>query len=110
MARVVVGFAVALSAIAECVYISEIAPAATRGALVSLNELGITIGIFLSYLVNYLLITQEGGWRAMFGISTVPAVVQGVGVFNVLYIFLAADIVNFFDLFTFFSIHTPCFL
>jgi MFS family permease len=79
IARVVVGFAVALSAIAECVYISEIAPAAHRGALVSLNELGITVGIFLSYMINYALITTPHGWRWMFGLSMIPAVLQGIG-------------------------------
>lgn len=45
--RFVMGYAVALSAICECVYISEIAPAEHRGALVSLNELGIAIGILV---------------------------------------------------------------
>ena len=48
--RFVLGFAVSLSAIAECIYISEIAPPEKRGMLVSLNELGITIGILLAYL------------------------------------------------------------
>lgn len=79
IARVIVGFAVSISAVAECVYISEIAPAANRGSLVSLNELGITIGIFLSYLVNYCLIETPGGWRIMFGLSMIPAIAQGVG-------------------------------
>lgn len=79
IARVIVGYAVSISAVAECVYISEIAPAANRGSLVSLNELGITIGIFLSYLVNYCLIETPGGWRIMFGLSVIPALAQGIG-------------------------------
>ncbi|XP_064626361.1 solute carrier family 2, facilitated glucose transporter member 12-like isoform X2 [Lineus longissimus] len=79
--RLVVGFAVSLSAIGECIYISEIAPARRRGLLVSLNELGITVGLLLAYLVNFLFITMENGWRYMFGISMLPAVVQGVGMF-----------------------------
>ncbi|CAH1774013.1 unnamed protein product [Owenia fusiformis] len=77
--RILVGFAVSLSAIAECVYISEIAPARRRGLLVSLNELGITLGLLLAYLVNYLFINTENGWRYMFGLSAVAAAIQGIG-------------------------------
>ena len=42
--RFVLGFAVSLSAIAECIYIAEISTPNRRGGLVSLNELGITVG------------------------------------------------------------------
>ena len=45
--RFVLGFAVSLSAIAECIYIAEISIPNRRGGLVSLNELGITVGNFL---------------------------------------------------------------
>ncbi|XP_013380389.1 solute carrier family 2, facilitated glucose transporter member 10 isoform X2 [Lingula anatina] len=79
--RLVVGFAVSLSAIGECVYISEIAPPTKRGLLVSLNELGITVGLLLAYLVNYLFICVGAGWRYMFALSIVPALVQGIGMF-----------------------------
>ena len=75
--RFVLGFAVSLSAIAECIYISEIAPPEKRGMLVSLNELGITVGILLAYLVNYTFADVDGGWRIMFGLSSVVAVAQG---------------------------------
>lgn len=77
--RFLVGFGVSLSAVAEVIYISEIAPPATRGLLVSLNEMGITVGILVAYGINYALIATPGGWRWMFGLSAIPAVVQGVG-------------------------------
>ena len=57
------GFGVSLSAIAECVYISEISPPHRRGLLVSLNELGITLGFLLAYLIDYAFIDMEHGWR-----------------------------------------------
>jgi len=76
--RFIVGFAVSLSAVGDCVYISEIAPPHKRGFLVSLNELGITFGILLAYLVNYLFINVPNGWRIMFGISGIPALIQAV--------------------------------
>eukprot|EP00049_Salpingoeca_infusionum_P013392 m.250387 g.250387 ORF g.250387 m.250387 type:complete len:556 (-) comp15433_c0_seq34:22-1689(-) len=79
IARIVVGFAVSLSAIAEVVYISEVAPPKHRGLLVSLNELGITGGIMLAYIVNYALIETQEGWRIMFAISAAPAILQGIG-------------------------------
>ncbi|XP_069128335.1 solute carrier family 2, facilitated glucose transporter member 12-like [Argopecten irradians] len=77
--RLVIGIAVAVSATGECVYISEIAPAKKRGVLVSLNELGITLGLLLAYLINFFFIQVDNGWRYMFGLSAIPAVVQGVG-------------------------------
>eukprot|EP00035_Acanthoeca_spectabilis_P039500 m.62789 g.62789 ORF g.62789 m.62789 type:complete len:600 (+) comp9629_c0_seq1:357-2156(+) len=78
-ARVLVGYAVSLSAIAECVYLSEIAPASRRGQLVSLNELGITVGIVSAYAVNVALIDTPSGWRLMFGVAAIPAGIQLVG-------------------------------
>ena len=57
------GFGVSLSAIAECVYISEISPPERRGLLVSLNELGITLGFLLAYLMDFAFIEKEHGWR-----------------------------------------------
>ena len=33
-----------------------------RGQLVSLNELGITLGLLLAYLVNYVFIDVTEGW------------------------------------------------
>ena len=74
--RFVVGFAVSLSAMAECLYISEISDKENRGLLVSLNELGITLGFLLAYIVNYIFMEVEDGWRYMFGLSSVLSVSQ----------------------------------
>lgn len=77
--RLLVGFAVSVSAMAECIYISEIAPANRRGLFVSLNELGITLGLLLAYFCNFLFIDMPNGWRWMFGLSAIPAITQGIG-------------------------------
>ena len=77
--RFVVGIGVALSAIADIVYIAEIAPPSRRGALVTLNELSITVGILGAYSINAILAETAGGWRWMFAASIVPAVLQGIG-------------------------------
>ncbi|XP_030839343.1 solute carrier family 2, facilitated glucose transporter member 10 isoform X2 [Strongylocentrotus purpuratus] len=79
--RLIVGFAVSLSAIGECIYISEISPKERRGQLVSINELGITLGLLLAYVVNFCFIKVISGWRYMFALSAVPALCQGVGMF-----------------------------
>lgn len=46
--------------------------------LVSLNELGITVGILIAFLVNYIFTDVDQGWRYMFGLSAVAAVIQGI--------------------------------
>lgn len=75
--RFMLGFAVSLSAIAECIYISEIVRPEKRGMFVSLNELTITVGILVAYLVNYMFATTPHGWRIMFLLSAFVAVAQG---------------------------------
>ena len=54
--RSIIGYGVSLTATAECVYISEIAPASKRGMLVSLNEVGICLGILLAYFIGFLFV------------------------------------------------------
>ncbi len=61
--RFILGFSISMSANAECIYIAEIAAPSMRGVLVSLNELGITFGIMISYLIDYALIDAKHGWR-----------------------------------------------
>jgi MFS family permease len=76
LGRFVVGFAVSLSAMSECLYISEMADKSNRGMLITLNELGITVGFLLAYLVNYIFMSTPAGWRVMFGLSAGLAVIQ----------------------------------
>jgi SP family galactose:H+ symporter-like MFS transporter len=59
-------------------YISEMSPPRMRGSLVSLNQLAITIGIVVSYLVDFSLAAFQG-WRYMLGLAAIPAVVLGIG-------------------------------
>lgn len=70
--RIIIGIAIGISSYTAPLYISEIAPAKHRGALVSLNQLTITIGILLSYLIDYYF-AQAGNWRMMLAMGVVPA-------------------------------------
>lgn len=76
--RFVMGLAVGAASVTVPVYLSEIAPARSRGALSGLNQLMISIGILLAYLVNLALSPAEA-WRWMFGLGAVPAVLLLVG-------------------------------
>ncbi|XP_008108302.2 solute carrier family 2, facilitated glucose transporter member 10 [Anolis carolinensis] len=74
--RMIIGFAISISSMACCIYVSEMVAAHQRGVLVSLYEVGITIGILLSYALNYLFSEIKEGWRYMFGLAVGPAVIQ----------------------------------
>jgi len=71
--RVIVGVAIGVASYTTPLYLSEISPAKYRGALVSLNQLAIVMGMLLSYIVDYFL-ADTGSWRWMLGLGVVPAV------------------------------------
>ena len=77
-ARVVIGLAVGSASMTVPMFIGEAAPPRYRGALVSLNQLAITSGILVSYLVDYGL-SSSRYWRLMFGLATIPAVLLFAG-------------------------------
>ncbi len=77
--RVVLGLAIGVASFAAPLYISEMSPPANRGALVAMNHLMITVGILLSYLIDYAF-TGAGDWRAMIAVGAIPAVVLGIGI------------------------------
>ena len=72
--RFLLGLGVGLASMIVPLYIAEIAPKERRGQLVSLNQLMITIGILLSYIVG-VIFTPIEGWRWMFGVALLPALV-----------------------------------
>lgn len=74
--RMTVGFAISLSSMSCCIYVSEMVAAHQRGMLVSLYEAGITVGILLSYALNYIFYDTNEGWRYMFGLAIGPAAIQ----------------------------------
>ncbi|NWZ37432.1 GTR10 protein, partial [Brachypodius atriceps] len=76
LGRVTVGFAISVSSMACCIYVSEMVAAHQRGLLVSLYEAGITVGILLSYALNYIFADVEEGWRYMFGLAIAPTAMQ----------------------------------
>src|SRR5688500_8017006 len=73
-ARFVLGVAVGCAALVVPLYLSEIAPTAIRGAVASLNQLMIVVGILVAFIVNAALASTEE-WRIMLGLGVVPALV-----------------------------------
>ena len=76
--RFVIGLAVGSASMSVPLYIGEVAPPRVRGALVSFNQLALTTGILVAFLVDYAL-SGSGDWRLMFGLATIPAVLLFVG-------------------------------
>lgn len=72
--RFIGGLGIGASTIAAPAYISEIAPAKSRGTLVASYQLSIVLGIMVSFLSNYLLSDSgEQAWRWMIGVGAFPA-------------------------------------
>ncbi len=96
--RLLGGTAIGIASNLSPLYIAEIAPAAMRGRLVSVNQLTIAIGVVAAQSVNWLIAqpTPPGtmadqlpfeswnvqtAWRWMFGVTAAPAAVFFVAMF-----------------------------
>jgi MFS transporter, SP family, galactose:H+ symporter len=77
--RIVVGIAVGASSMIVPTYIAELAPRQIRGGLVILQQLAISAGIFLSYILDYIFFSAGWGWRPMFAAAVIPGIALGVG-------------------------------
>ncbi|WP_299556330.1 D-xylose transporter XylE [Seonamhaeicola sp.] len=78
--RIIGGIGVGLASMLSPLYIAEIAPAKSRGMLVSMNQFAIIFGMLVVYFVNYFIAKQGNdtwlntiGWRWMFASETIPA-------------------------------------
>ena len=76
--RIIVGLAIGIASYTAPLYISEISPHNQRGALVALNQLAVTLGILLSYIVDYSFAYHEG-WRWMLGLGALPGIFLFIG-------------------------------
>jgi sugar porter (SP) family MFS transporter len=77
-ARIIAGVAIGIASFVAPLYISEIAPVAIRGKLVSINQVALTSGIVISYLIDYAFAGSQA-WRWMFAMAVIPAAAFGIG-------------------------------
>src|SRR5512138_655148 len=76
-ARLVGGLGIGISTVAAPLYISEIAPPASRGRLAGMFQFNIVFGIVIAFASNAVIarIGGEDAWRWMLGIAAVPSVI-----------------------------------
>ena len=72
VARVLLGLAVGTASFVSPMYISEQTPPRIRGGTVSFNQLLVTVGILVAYVLNFLLKDLGDNWRWMLGLGAVP--------------------------------------
>jgi len=77
-ARFVLGLAVGSAALVVPLYLSEIAPTQIRGAIASLNQMMIVVGILAAFVVNAIL-ASSGDWRLMLGLAAIPSLILLLG-------------------------------
>jgi len=93
--RMLGGVAIGLASSLSPMYISEVAPAAMRGRLVSVNQLTIVVGVLLAQVINWWLVHGlpsgatddyilnswfgQQGWRWMFAVTAAPSVLFLLG-------------------------------
>lgn len=85
ISRIVLGLGVGAASVICPVYLAEMAPAARRGRMVTVNELMIVSGQLLAFVINAVLnatIESDEVWRWMLGVAAVPAVALLVGLFT----------------------------
>jgi SP family galactose:H+ symporter-like MFS transporter len=78
--RVVLGLAIGIASFTAPLYLAEVAPEYIRGAMVSLYQLMITIGILVAFLSDTAF-SYRGNWRWMLGVIAIPGALFLAGVF-----------------------------
>lgn len=85
-ARLAGGMAVGAASVLSPAYISEVAPAAIRGRLTTIQQIMIIIGLTIAFVINYFLAASAGvstapfwggieAWRWMYLMQAVPAAI-----------------------------------
>jgi SP family sugar:H+ symporter-like MFS transporter len=89
--RLIGGLGIGAASVLAPAYIAEVAPAALRGRLATLQQLAIVLGLFAAFLSNYIIASSAGSaentflldmsaWRWMFWVELIPATLFLIGV------------------------------
>ncbi|WP_199098778.1 sugar porter family MFS transporter [Dyella sp. ASV21] len=80
LARFVLGLAIGIATFTAPLYLAEVAPEKIRGAMISLYQLMITIGILVAFLSDTAF-SYSGNWRWMLGVIAIPGALFLLGLF-----------------------------
>ena len=75
------GLAVGTASFVSPMYIAEIVPPRIRGGVVSFNQLMITLGILVAYIVDWGFAGFSNNWRWMFAVAVVPGAALAIGMY-----------------------------
>jgi sugar porter (SP) family MFS transporter len=75
--RFIQGIGVGFASLLAPLYLSEISPIKYRGAIVSINQFSIVLGVVIAYLINY----SYTDWRDMFAFAFLPSSLLFLGIF-----------------------------
>lgn len=77
--RVILGIGVGITSALIPAYLHELAPKRMHGAVATMFQLMIMIGILLAYILNYSFAHMYTGWRWMLGFAALPAAILFFG-------------------------------
>jgi sugar porter (SP) family MFS transporter len=75
------GLAVGCASFVSPMYIAELVPPRIRGGVVSFNQLMITLGILVAYVVDWGFAPLPNNWRWMFALAVVPGAALAIGMY-----------------------------
>ncbi|RUS75144.1 hypothetical protein EGW08_017084 [Elysia chlorotica] len=78
LGRITVGAAIGVVSAVVPVYVAECSPSDIRGRLVTVHQLCITIGIWISSIFAGAFQELDQGWRYMLGLGALPGILQFV--------------------------------
>jgi len=78
LGRIITGASFGMASFVTPLYIAELAPARSRGRLVTVYFLAVMMGILLAYLTDFAFSTMHR-WRVMLAMGAIPGVILGIG-------------------------------
>ncbi|MCH3922334.1 sugar porter family MFS transporter [Limosilactobacillus sp.] len=77
--RIILGIGVGITSALIPAYLHELAPKSMHGAVATMFQLMVMIGILLAYILNYTFQSMYTGWRWMLGFAALPAIILFFG-------------------------------
>jgi sugar porter (SP) family MFS transporter len=79
--RFVLGLSVGTASFVSPMYIAELVPKRIRGGVVSFNQLMVTLGILVAYIVDWAFAPLPSNWRWMFAVTVIPGLALAIGMY-----------------------------